>query len=350
MSEVISSLRQVIWNTLQNSQDVTYLDKSEDVIKESKLDYEVDTCEVYAGVEVINPERELGEDDAIACIKKKDIPALYKKLKEVPHRVATYRKDNNVVFDVLSDRYTVVQNVEAFKFFDHIVDKGLASYHRAGYIGKGEEIFVIAKYNKDIIVSDDDVVESYLLLTSSHDGKSSIKVRLIPTRIACANQLTGILSGSVMSIRHSSKSEDRLKDAEKVITMFDTSFEAMQSLYRKMYNTKVEETKLQQMLYEVYCTKDELTEIKKGTLEVNEILSTKKMNMINEIIGYYHYHPTQQGIQGTYWGLYNAVTGYYQNVKEHKDTDKQFKSTFNGDISTKIQKLFDNIKHELTIK
>lgn len=81
--------------------------------------------------------------------------------------------------------YLIVQNAEAFEFFDAIVGNGNGiQYETAGALGNGERIFITAKLPDYIRVGNgDDVVEKYIFLTTSHDGSGSITAAFTPIRI-----------------------------------------------------------------------------------------------------------------------------------------------------------------------
>jgi len=65
---------------------------------------------------------------------------------EVPNYYATVRTDTNQVLGVVGKDYEVVQNINAFAFFDAIVGgKEGILYETAGALGKGERIFITAK-------------------------------------------------------------------------------------------------------------------------------------------------------------------------------------------------------------
>jgi phage/plasmid-like protein (TIGR03299 family) len=103
----------------------------------------------------------------------------------------TYRTDtDDVLGDKLGPEYQVVQNVDAFAFFDAIVEGEGIMYETAGALGKGERIFICAKLPTYIKVGSDDLIEKYLFLTTSHDGFGSITAAFTPTRIVCNNSAT----------------------------------------------------------------------------------------------------------------------------------------------------------------
>ncbi len=72
----------------------------------------------------------------------------------------TSRTDNNSILgDKLGADYEVVQNVDAFAFFDAIVGGDGIQYETAGALGKGERIFITAKLPGYIRVGSDDLID-----------------------------------------------------------------------------------------------------------------------------------------------------------------------------------------------
>src|SRR5579872_6566846 len=132
----------------------------------------------------------------------------------------TYRLDTGAILgDKLGSDYNIVQNADAFSFFDAIVGGDGMQYETAGALGKGEKIFITAKLPDYIKVGSDDLIEKYLFLTTSHDGSGSITAAFTPVRIVCQNTLNAALGNSSNSIkiRHTASAEDRLKEAHKVM-------------------------------------------------------------------------------------------------------------------------------------
>lgn len=74
----------------------------------------------------------------------------------VPDRSANIQTDINTVLGVVGKDYNIVQNLEAFSFFDVIVDGGDGIfYEMLEAIGQGERIF-ISKLKKEIGNVEDD--------------------------------------------------------------------------------------------------------------------------------------------------------------------------------------------------
>ena len=106
----------------------------------------------------------------------------------------TYRTDNGAILGgKLGADYQIVQNTDAFTFFDEIVGGDGIMYETAGALGQGERIFITAKLPDYIRVGNNDLIEKYLFLTTSHDGFGSITAAFTPIRVVCNNTLNAAL-------------------------------------------------------------------------------------------------------------------------------------------------------------
>jgi phage/plasmid-like protein (TIGR03299 family) len=122
-----------------------------------------------------------------------------------------WQKGETKVLGVLGREYTPLQNSDAFAFFDPIVGEKAAVYRTAGALGQGERIWLLAKLPDDIRVVGDDIAEKYLLLSNSHDGKSSVQLKFTPIRVVCENTLTMALrSGPTLRAAHTKDLPQRL--------------------------------------------------------------------------------------------------------------------------------------------
>lgn len=170
------SVKEKAWHNL--GQIVDSYPTSEEAIRYAGLDYEV----VKKPVFIKGTGTSVGSNGEIT--EGQDII--------IPDRFGTYRTDTNQAFDVVGRDYQIVQNREAFTFFDAIVGGGDGIlYETAGALGNGERIFITAKLPGYIRVGNgDDVTEKYIFLTTSHDGSGSITAAFTPIRIVCQNSAT----------------------------------------------------------------------------------------------------------------------------------------------------------------
>ncbi len=99
------------------------------------------------------------------------------RLHELPGKYAVVRADRIGTSDcraigIVGEHYEVLQNRDAFRFFDEIAGEGRAICHTAGALRSGERVWILAKLPGDIMVANKDAVEKFLLLSNSHLGKA----------------------------------------------------------------------------------------------------------------------------------------------------------------------------------
>lgn len=110
----------------------------------------------------------------------------------IPGYKANIRDTDNRVLGVVTDRYRVVQNSEAFAFTDALLDEGV-KYETAGSLQDGKKIWILAKLPDKYIIEGEQI-DPYLVFSSSHDGSGSIKVAMTPIRVVCQNTLNLAMS------------------------------------------------------------------------------------------------------------------------------------------------------------
>ena len=106
----------------------------------------------------------------------------------VENTMATMRQDTNKSLGIVSDKYGIVQNVDAFKFVDLFCSGEKTDrdhtpvIETCGVLGKGERIFVTAKFPKPIVLDAkrDDLVEMYVVFTTTHDGTGAVRCVCTP--------------------------------------------------------------------------------------------------------------------------------------------------------------------------
>jgi len=126
---------------------------------------------------------------------------------------------DKVALGMVGSGYEPLQNHDAFKFFEPLVDSGFANFHTAGALGNGERVWVLAKLKEQIVVADDDPVDRFLLLANSHNGEGAVSVRFTPIRVVCQNTLNLAIKSkgkSAISIRHTRHMDRHLERAQAV--------------------------------------------------------------------------------------------------------------------------------------
>lgn len=124
------------------------------------------------------------------------------------------------ILGVVTDRYKVVQNHEAFAFTDELLGQGVR-YETAGSLQEGRRVWLLAHMPHEYIISGERI-SPYLLFSNSHDGSGAIKVALTPIRVVCNNTLNLALRTAERSwsMIHTGDIQSKMKEAS------DTLFKA----------------------------------------------------------------------------------------------------------------------------
>lgn len=289
---------------------------SEEAIKLANLDFDVKQTSIHA--RIVNEEG----------------IALYSPYEE---KVANYRTDNNEVLGLVGSRYEIIQNTEAFGFFDSIIDKGEAIFQTAGALGKGERIFITAKLPEDMLVKGEHC-EKYIILSNSHNGSSAIVAGFTTVRIVCNNTLQAALGSmsNKVSIIHRKGAKNELEQAHTLMGITSKYMLEVQDIFNQMAKTAISDIKL----------KEYITDVMKPTyvgFDADKKDSSRFKNQVNDIYEFALGHPTQttDAARGTVWGAYNSISGYYNYLKPYKTQEDKFKTQLYGTGSTIINKAFE---------
>jgi len=132
------------------------------------------------------------------------------------------RDTDDAQLGIVSDRYKVVQNEDAFQFTDDLLGEGVV-YETAGSLQGGKKVWMLAKMPHRYIISGDEITP-YLVIMNSHDGSSGIKVAMTPIRVVCQNTLNLALNSAkrVWTTKHTENVMSRVHEARETLMLAET--------------------------------------------------------------------------------------------------------------------------------
>jgi phage/plasmid-like protein (TIGR03299 family) len=229
------------------------------------------------------------------------------RLHELPGRYAVVRKDKIGTpecraFGIVGEQYRVLQNRDAFRFFDEIAGEAGAIYHTAGALGAGERVWILAKLPGDINVANQDTVHKFLLLSNSHDGESAVQVKFTPIRVVCNNTLTQALNtGRTYRARHDRDLGAGLVNVKEALGLIKQRYEFLEQTFGALAAIELDEAALKQYLLNVFPDPSDVDD-ERGWERVDawrywatNLFRTGRCNQ-------------QAGIAGSLWAAYNAIT------------------------------------------
>lgn len=335
--------------------DVSDCKTSAEVMEKAGMNWDVDKCDLVAEMPF-----GLNRDNSIAIGEFAHEGHIYRRC---PNAYGTFRTDNNIPLGVVKQKYEVVQNRDAFAFFDNAIGRGEAIWDKAGWFDNGRKIVVTAKLPGNILGPFGDPIDKYLVFANSHDGSCSVNIMFTPIRIVCTNKLNSALNNadSYIRIRHTSSAGRRLDFAKGVISAAIEQAKSAEEIYKALGNVKMTEDNVIKYLSETVLSESEQTAIRefdpinglKKLLQRDYYcmestgISMRKANTFSKIYDYYLNGIGQNEILGTAWGAYNAITGYYSNVVEmepHKRMDSLVWGTADKAMNVAFNRAYDLLK------
>ncbi len=127
------------------------------------------------------------------------------------------RDSDRKVLGVVTDRYKVIQNNEAFAFTDELLGEGVR-YETAGSLQGGKKVWLLAHMPREYIISGEQI-SPYLVFSNTHDGSGAIKVALTPIRVVCQNTLNLALAKAnrCWSMIHTGDIHEKMQEARDTL-------------------------------------------------------------------------------------------------------------------------------------
>ena len=241
--------------------------------------------------------------------------------------VANARSDNNKVLGIVSDRYKVVQNIEAFTFTDELLktDERI-KYETAGSLAEGKRVWLLAKMPERLLVGDETI--PYVVFSNSHDGKGSIRVAMTPIRVVCQNTLNLAMNNTIRqwSTKHIGNIQEKMEEAKRTLQLANTYMDNLAEHAEYLSKQKISDDEVKEFLEMLFpITKEDI----KSDRKVANIKDIRE-----ELKHRYYQAPDLEKFIGTKWGLINAVSDLATHAEPKRKTstfrEKLFEKTVDG--------------------
>lgn len=222
---------------------------------------------------------------------------------------ANLRSTDNQVLGVVSDRYKVVQNEEAFAFTDALLGEGVR-YETAGSLQDGRRTWILAKLPQKYIISGDEITP-YLVFMNSHDGSGAIKAAMTPIRVVCMNTLNLALSTAKRSwsTNHIGDIKGKLEDARYTLLYADQYMAELGKAIDALNRIKISDKKVYEYIDELFPLVEGASEQqKKNLLRLKEDVKMR-----------YFDAPDLKGVGKNGYRFVNAVSDFATHAKPLKE-------------------------------
>ena len=234
----------------------------------------------------------------------------------IPGYIANTRSTDNKVLGVVSDKYKIVQNKEAFAFTDNLLDNE-ARYVTAGSLRGGKNVWMLAQLPRTKILGDD--IDNYLCFTNTHDGTGAVRVFTTPVRVVCNNTLNLALSTAKRSwsCRHMGNLESKMHEATRTLELANKYMEELAVKADELANTSISDDKIMQILSEMFPVNDDQSHRQIANMEQAK----------NEFMVAY-YMPDIAQFRNTAWGLINAMSDFVGHSSPKRNTSTYQENNF----------------------
>ena len=157
----------------------------------------------------------------------------------IPGYKANIRNTDRKVLGVVTDRYKVIQNTEAFAFTDELLGEGVR-YETAGALQDGRKIWLLAHLPQEYIIGGERI-SPYLVFSNTHDGSGSVKVAITPIRVVCNNTLNLALKTAERSFAmiHTGDIKEKMKDAKDTLFMAEKYMQELGKEFEELRKKKL---------------------------------------------------------------------------------------------------------------
>ncbi len=237
------SERNVPWHGLGTP--VTTAPTSREALIMAGLDWKVNQTEIVPYEQV----KKIVTDIRFAMTMNQDISRYLHQLEElkIDGYRANYRETDNKTLGIVTNRYRICQNLDAFDFCDSLLGEGV-TYETAGSLASGKRIWLLAKMPKRMIT--DEAMETYLVFTNSHDGKGAINVAISPIRVVCQNTLNLALrqANRKWSCAHKGDISGKLAEARMTLSNANAYMDYLEEEFGELKMIKMDEDKVWEYL------------------------------------------------------------------------------------------------------
>lgn len=223
----------------------------------------------------------------------------------IPGFCANIRESDGRALGIVTDRYKVVQNQEAFSFTDELLGEGV-TYETAGSLQGGRRTWLLAKLPQRYIISGDEITP-YLVFMNSHDGTGAIKAAMTPIRVVCQNTLNLALSRAKRSwaTNHVGDISGKMDDARNSLLYAGEYMAELGKEIDRMNQRKLSDREVYEYIDALFPLLEKPTELQKKNL----------MRMKEDLKMRYFDAPDLQHVGKNAYRFINAVSDFATHGK-----------------------------------
>ena len=235
---------------------------------------------------------------------------------------ANVRDSDRKVLGVVTDRYRVIQNDEAFAFTDELLGAGV-KYETAGSLQGGRKVWLLAHMPHEYIISGERI-SPYLLFSNTHDGSGAIKVALTPIRVVCQNTLNLALANAKRSwsMIHTGDIKEKMQEARDTLFLAENYMDELGKEFEALRMKKLTDKQVMEYI-------EILLPIEDGSTPQQE----KNMKRLREDMKIRYFDaPDLQGVGKNACRFVNAVSDFATHAEPLRRTANYKENLFSRTV------------------
>ena len=235
----------------------------------------------------------------------------------VPNTNAIVRVEDEKPVSIVSDKYKIVQNEDAFAFTESLFQSQDINFIRGGSYRGGSSTWLEAKLTNEFSVLGDEV-ECYLIFMNSHDGTGSVKCMIVPTRIACSNALNIALKSAARHWRcvHSGDPFAKINEARELLLAGSTYMEQLTKECEELQKIKLTDDKVVQFINRLFVKNESMSERQLASIDLKR----------ERVLDIYNYKDDLANLGSTGYKLVSAVADYADHVSNRNTATSSLNS------------------------
>ncbi len=223
---------------------------------------------------------------------------------------ANIRDTDNKVLGVVTDRYKVVQNTDAFAFTDALLGEGVR-YEAAGSLQEGKRVWLLAKLPQEYIITGERI-SPYLVFFNSHDGSGAIKAAITPIRVVCQNTLNLALNTAKRSWAtvHTGNIQNKLEEATQTLFLAERYMDELGKEIEGLQRLKLPDQKVSEYIDLLFPVQGDASEQQKKNI----------IRLKDEVRARYYDAPDLRHVGKNAYRFINAVSDFATHAAPLRET------------------------------
>ena len=232
------------------------------------------------------------------------------------------RSTDRRVLGVVSDRYKVVQNVEAFSFTDELLGAGVR-YEAAGSLQEGRKVWLLARLPREYIIAGERI-SPYLVFSNTHDGSGSVKVAVTPVRVCCNNTLNLALTTASrsFSMMHTGNIQGKIQEAKETLFMAEKYMDCLGVEFEQLRRQKVTDAQVREYVEQLLPMEKEPTSIQSKNI----------LRLRQDMMKRYYDAPDLKKVGSNAYRFINAVSDFATHAQPLRRTANYSENLFGRTI------------------